>query len=105
MYCGMTPKCGLLLKPEGKWNGQNRFMFELTGCSDSEYAKDESRRSVNRWSVFLCKAPISVKSKMMPVIVLSVAEAELFAAVQCSQDMLCILRIMNSMGLKIKLPM
>eukprot|EP00957_Ditylum_brightwellii_P006471 490702-Ditylum_brightwellii.AAC.2 len=47
-YCIMTPKCGLLLKPEGIWNGQKGFVFDLTGYTDSECAKDESKRSLNR---------------------------------------------------------
>ena len=41
----------------------------------------------------------------MPIVALSVTEAELFAATQCAQDMLFEMRILNSMGLKVKLPM
>merc|ERR1712038_2212673 len=36
---------------------------------------------------------------------LSVTEAELFAAVQCAQDMLYIMRLLESMNLKVKKPM
>jgi hypothetical protein len=42
---------------------------------------------------------------MMPIVALSVTEAELFAAVMCVQDMLFIMRLLLSMGLKIQLPM
>jgi hypothetical protein len=42
---------------------------------------------------------------MMPIVALSVTEAELYAAVQCAQDMLYAMRIRNSIGLKVKLPM
>eukprot|EP00957_Ditylum_brightwellii_P046123 3499287-Ditylum_brightwellii.AAC.1 len=83
-YCLHTPKHGLKLKPKGVWDGQRDFMFHIKDLSDSEYAKDKSRRSVNGWSVFLCEAPISFKSKMMPIVALLVTEAELFATVLCA---------------------
>ena len=46
-----------------------------------------------------------MRSKMMPVVALSVTEAELFSAVQCAQDMLYAMRVMESLGLKVKKPM
>ena len=104
-YCVKTKDLGITFEPERKWDGTENHEFTITGKSDSEYAKDTSRRSVNGWSVFLEGAPISYKSKMMPVIALSVTEAELFAAVQCAQDMMFAMRVMTSMGLKVKLPM
>jgi hypothetical protein len=55
--------------------------------------------------VWLNDAPISFISKMMSIVALSVREAELFAAVLCAQDMLFAMRILNSVGLKVKLPM
>ena len=42
---------------------------------------------------------------MMPIIALSVTEAELYAATQCAQDMLFVMRVMESMGLRVKKPM
>ena len=42
---------------------------------------------------------------MMPIVALSVMEAELFAAVLCAQDMLFIMQILHSLGLKVRLPM
>jgi hypothetical protein len=41
----------------------------------------------------------------MHIVALSVTEAELFAAVMCVQDMLYIMRVLPSMGLKVQLPM
>eukprot|EP00957_Ditylum_brightwellii_P187247 14260981-Ditylum_brightwellii.AAC.1 len=41
---------------------------------------------------------------MMPIVALSVTEAELFAAMLCAQDMMCAMRILNNMGLQVKLP-
>jgi hypothetical protein len=47
-----------------------------------------------------------MKSKMMPIVaLLSVTEAELFAATCCAQDMLFEMRILEAMGLKVKKPM
>eukprot|EP00957_Ditylum_brightwellii_P046122 3499286-Ditylum_brightwellii.AAC.1 len=80
-YCLHTPKRGLKLKPKGVWDGQRDFMFYIKDLSDSEYAKDESRRSLNGW------------------------KAELFATVLCAHDMICAMRILNVMGLKVELPM
>jgi len=42
---------------------------------------------------------------MHKVVVLSVTEAELYASVQCAQDILFVWRIIKSIGLKVKLPM
>ena len=63
------------------------------------------RRSVNGWVVFLCGAVVNAKSKMMSVVALSVTEAELSAAVSCVQDMLFVKSILESLGLKVELPM
>ena len=105
-YCVATPYRGLELKPTRKWNGVDKeFLFRIHGLSDSEYAKDSSRKSINGWAVFLEDAPISMKSKMMPIVALSVTEAELFAAVQCAQDMMHAMRILETMGLKVEKPM
>ena len=41
----------------------------------------------------------------MPIIALSVTEAELFAAVQCAQDLMFIMRLLGTLGLRVKLPM
>lgn len=104
-YCVGTANRGLTLAPFGEWNGTKHFSFELIGLSDSEYAKDESRHSVNGWSTWLNEANVTARSKMMPIIALSVMEAELYSAVQCTQDMLYCWRVMMCMGLTIKLPM
>ena len=104
-YCIGTARRGLTLAPKGVWDGTKNHMFEVKGMSDSEYAADESRYSVNGWSTWLCGAPVTCRSKMMPVIALSVMEAELYAAVQCAQDMMYIWRVMSGMGLQVKMPM
>ena len=105
-FCVDTAERGLFLKPNGKWNGDKEFNFSVRGMSDSDFAKDtEKRRSVSGWVTFLCDAPVTAKSKMQEITALSVTEAELIAAVQCAQDMLFIMRVLESMELKVKKPM
>jgi hypothetical protein len=57
------------------------------------------------WTVFLCGALVSTKSKMLHAVSLSVTEAELFLGCNCMQDMMFVLHILESLGLKVKLPM
>ena len=105
-HCSSTPKRGWYLKPERKWDGSKDFEFIISGNSDSDYAKcPDTRRSVSGWCVKLEGAPVSVKSSTQKIVALSVTEAELYAAVQCVQDMLYVMRLLNSMGLKVKKPM
>ena len=50
-------------------------------------------------------ALVVMKSKLLSIVALSITKAELYSATMCAQDMLFVMRIMNSMGLKVKLPM
>jgi len=102
-----TKDQGLTLIPTGKWKGVNdNTAFKVTGYSDSDYAKDgETRRSVTGYCVFLNDAPIAMKSKMQEAVTLSVTEAELVAATQCMQEMLYIKKMIETLGMKVKLLM
>jgi hypothetical protein len=105
-YCVETANQGLILKPNQQWDGSREFEFEITGYSDSDYAKDpETRRSVSGWSAFLNGAPYTRKSKMQKFVTLSVTEAECVAATECIQDKLFGKRFLEAMELKVKLPM
>eukprot|EP00957_Ditylum_brightwellii_P076844 5840712-Ditylum_brightwellii.AAC.1 len=42
---------------------------------------------------------------MMLIVALLVTEAEFFAAVLCAQDMICVIKTLNDMGLKVEMPM
>jgi hypothetical protein len=98
----------LLIKPQGRWNGKlNRDNnFEITGVSDSDYAKDmQTRKNVSGCATLLNGALVTAKSKIQECVTLSDTEAELVTAINCIQDMLYIWNILESMGLKIKLPM
>ena len=72
--------------------------------SDSEYAKDETRHSVNGWSTWLCGAIVTCHSKMMPIITLSVMEVELYDTFQCVMDMMDMWRVLCCLGLQVQLP-
>ena len=106
-YCVNTSKRGCLLKPKRSWNGlDTSHKFEITGWSDSDDEKCPiTRRSVSGYASFLEGVPVTAKSIMQKVVALSVTEAELIAAVQCVQDMLYVKKIIESIGLKAKLPM
>jgi hypothetical protein len=51
-------KQGIDFKTKLQWDGDPNFEFVITGRSDSDYEKDELRRSVSGYSTFLCGAPI-----------------------------------------------
>lgn len=107
-YCVATKDQGWnKLKPNQNWDGKDKsFEFVINGRSDYDYAACKAtRRSVSGWAVYLEGAPISVKSSMQKTVALSVTEAKLMAAVSCAQDMLYAKRILESMQLKMKLPM
>jgi hypothetical protein len=79
--------------------------FEITGVSDSDYAKDiQTRKSVSGYVTFLNEALVTAKSEMQECVKLSVTEAELVAATNCIQDMLYTRNILESMGLKLNPP-
>jgi hypothetical protein len=105
-YCVDTPQRGLQLKPSRTWNGKPDFEFIVKGLSDANYATDpSSRKSISGYSVFLEDAPISMKSGQQKSVTLSTAEAELVSGTQCAQDMLFVMRVLESIGLKVKKPM
>lgn len=101
-----TRNRGLFLKPTRKWNGDPKFEFRIKGRSDSTYASDQTTmRSVTGTTVFLEDAPVAMKCFQQKTVTLSSAEAELMAAVTCAQDMLYVMRLVQSMGLQVELPM
>ena len=78
----------------------------IEGISDSDYSKDlETRRSVTAYSVFLNGAPVAVKSRMQESVTLSVSEAELVAATHCYQEMLYVKKVVETIGIKVNMPM
>ena len=102
-----TKSCGHTIMPDGawEWDGTQNYLFKIRGESNSEYAKDPLRQSVNAGCTYLNGALIRIFSKMMPVVALSTTEAELYVAVLTAMDMMLTYHIMVvSMGLTVKLP-
>lgn len=53
-YCVETPNQGLMLKPEGKWDGSKDYLFTIGGREDSDYSKcEDTRKSVSGYHVLL----------------------------------------------------
>jgi len=105
-YCVDTPDRGLVLKPEGEWDGKpDSIEFMISGRSDSDYAKEAGFKSVSGHRVLLNGAPVMFKSGTQRIVALSVCEAELYAGISCAQDMLYVKHVIESIGLKVKLPM
>jgi len=106
-YCVGTSERGLILKPTGEWDGKDmNYLFELRGRADSDYAKDPTtRKSVGGYTTFLNDAPVVERSKMQKTVTLSVTEAEYIEASNCVQELLAHRRTLESIGLRIRLPM
>ena len=106
-YCIDTPNRGWTLKPNKIWNGKDKEVeFRISGESDSNYATCvDTRRSVTGYIVKIEDAIVAVRSIMQKIVALSVTEAEIIAMVQCIQEMLYVLKLMESMKLKIRKPM
>jgi hypothetical protein len=101
-----SKEIGNIIRPGTWWNGDPNFEFIIGGRSDSEYATDpETRKSVSGVTVFLFQAVIYAASKMQSCVTLSVTEAEHVSMVVTVQHMLFAMRVIQSIGLKVKLPM
>jgi hypothetical protein len=105
-YVVSTPNRGLLLAPTTTWDDSPEFEFEISGVADASYKPYlDTALSVGGHGVFLNGAPISEKSKIQQSTTLSVTEAELCSGVDCVQEMLFAMRVLESIGLKIRKPM
>jgi hypothetical protein len=105
-YSVDTVNQGLVLKPNRKWNGSQNHKFIISGCLDLDYAKEPKERcSVLGHVVYLEGAPAMFKSSTEKTVLLSTTEAATYAGVTCVQDMLYMKNVLESLGLKVKLPM
>jgi hypothetical protein len=96
---------GLVLKPHRKWDGSQNHKFIISGRSDSDYAKEpKDRHSISGHMVYLEGAPTTFKSSIERTVSLSTTEEETSAGVTCMQDILYMKNILESLGLKVKLP-
>jgi hypothetical protein len=103
MHC---TECGLLLPPQGNWSGGKNGELVIKGMSDTTYASDyDTQQSIIGRVTFLSEAPVIIQSKMQKHVDLLVTKSELGRATETAQDMLFVICIVESMGLKIKKPM
>jgi hypothetical protein len=101
-----SKNAGLLLKPSQKWDGSNEHHFCIRGRLDSDNAKDtQTRQSVSGYAIYLEDAPTIHKSATQKTVALLSCGAELNAAVLCAQEMMYQKNTLESIGLKVELPM
>ena len=107
-YCVSTRNRGWTLKPKRTRDGKSKdFECRIAGKADSDHGKcPVASKSVSGYTVFLEGCPVTGKSGMQKTVALSVTESELNSGVSCAQDMLYIMRLLESMDfLKVKKPM
>ena len=103
-YCVDTPKKGWMLKPKRTWDGKSKFMFQISGRSDSDYVKcPATKRSVSGFNVKLEGAVIICENDMQKTTTLSVTEVETVSGVSCAQEMMYAKNIVESIGLEVEL--
>jgi hypothetical protein len=74
--------------------------------ADASYQPyEDTAASVGGRTVFLNNASIVEKSKMQQAKTLLATEAELISGTDCAQDMLFAMRVLESIGLRVKKPM
>lgn len=96
-----TKSLGLKIWPSGTggepWN--------ITCFTDSDYASDpDTRRSVSGYIIYVHGVPICFRSKQQKCVTLSSCEAEWIALSEAIKDVVFLLRLCESINLKIKLP-
>merc|ERR1711862_29657 len=105
-YVLHTKDRGLHLNPLVKLRDARREKFTIKGRSDSNCAaNEETRKSVSGLEVTLNDAPVVMRSIGQKIIALSVTEAELIALTQVVQEMLYVMRAIESMQLHVEKPM
>jgi len=97
--CLAYPDRGWMLKPSGVWNGDKDFDFVIRERSDSNYATcPVTSRNVSGYVTYLMDALVTAQSAKQKIVALSVTEAEVMSAVQCVQDILYVMRVLESIG-------
>jgi hypothetical protein len=96
-----TKDYGLKIKPDEVKSDE----WYLTVYSDSDWGGDkETRHSVSGYTIFLNGVPILWKSKLQRTVALSSSEAEYYALSETAKDVKFIVQILNSIGIKVMLP-
>ena len=105
-YAVQRKERGWTLRPDAVWDGSKDFEFEIRGITDATYASDpDTRHSVTGVRVSLNSAAITQRSAGQKYVTLSSCESEQGGQVTGAQDMLYAKNVIESVGLKVKLPM
>ena len=96
---------GLNLEPTFLLNDRHT-KFGMKGRTGRNYATNpETRESVSGIEVTLNGAPVLTRSVGQKIVALSVTEAEIISMTQASQDILHVMRLLESMGSHVENPM
>jgi hypothetical protein len=106
-YCINTQYRRRKIKPNRLYQGdESTVHFKVAGRSDSDFASDEeTRSSITGASATFERVSVAEKCKLQGYVTLSVTEAEYGAATESAQDMLFVMRLIESIGLKAEQPM
>ena len=103
-YDSSTRDRGLVLAPKEIWSPEHKF--KVHGRLDSDYAMNPNDcRSISGGRVLMDNVPISFRSVTQKFMTQSVTEAKFAAGVMVAQDMLYIYHSLESLKLKVELPM
>ena len=103
-YVVSTENRGLVLSPKERWSSKHKF--KIHGRLDLDYAMNpDDRRSISGGRVFINGAPIASRSVTQKFVMLSMTEAEIAAGVMVAHNMLYVYQLLESLELKIELPM
>ena len=98
-----TKNKGLVLTPKDLWS--TGYLFKTHGRSDSDYTTNsDDHKSISGGGVFVNGMPICFRSVTQKFVTLSVTEAEIAAGVMVAQDMLYVYCLLESLELKVELP-
>ncbi len=80
-------------------------MWELICFCDSDYAVDpDSRKSVTGYVLYMKGVPVCCKSKAQRSVTLSSTEAEWIALSEATKEIIFVLQLLESLGIKVNLP-
>ena len=95
-----TKEFGLLLNVN-----TTKEKWEMIAYTDSDYAGDkDTRRSVTGFVIYLRGVPVSWKSRGQKSVTLSSTEAEFVALSEAAKEIKFIVQILESMKMKVELP-
>ena len=97
-----TKDLALKIEPD---TGGDTEIWRVLAFSDSDYASDpESRVSVSGWVIYFCGVLVAWQSKSQKSVTLSSSEAEYVALSEVAKNIKFIYMILESMGIKVELP-